>query len=95
MCWRLQACRSNRRTHGGTGRQSVIDQYHPLPSHGWRGAFAPIGQVTALQLQNFLLRDCVDGRWGDVQATDEIIVQHPHAAAGNGAHRHLLMAGRA
>jgi hypothetical protein len=44
----LLAHRHNRRTHGGTRRYPVIDQYHPLPDHDWRRTFASIDLVSSL-----------------------------------------------
>jgi hypothetical protein len=93
---RLQrAKRLNRGAHARPGSQAVVDQDHYFPGQLWQGSVLPAGLFAAEQLAALLFRDLLDDIRRYTEAADHVIVDHDHAAAGDGAHSQFLPAGHA
>jgi len=90
------------RPHGGDGRpharpggQAVIDEDDGAVAEVGRGASAAVGFLAALEFPLFGGDDAVDLVLGDQRPADDRLVDDPHPARRNRAHRQLFVAGDA
>ena len=79
-------------SHGGAGRQPIIDQDHSLAADVKRRAIIAVGPLPAGELVLLVGRYDRDDSVGYTQRLDDVIAEHPDAAGGNSAHGQLFMA---
>jgi hypothetical protein len=87
--------RLDRGAHARARGEAVVDEDDGLAGDvRWRPPL-PVGVLPAQQIAALLLGHPLDDLRRDIQAADNVVVEHDHAAAGDRAHRQLLAAGNA
>ena len=73
----------------------MVHQDHGPAADVGRRPAAAVEALAPPQLLQLPARDRIDQIIGDVQPGYDVVVEHPHAAGRDGAHRQLLVAGHA
>jgi len=84
--------RFHRRPHRRAGGQAVIDEDHGAAGEIRIRAVAPVRALAPVQFREFPCRDAIDRAVVERQPADDVVVDHAHAAARDGAHGEFLVA---
>jgi hypothetical protein len=83
------------RPHRRTGCETVVDEDDgPTLQIAWRTVLTVL-TLAPFELHLLASRDGIDGAFGYPVPTDNVLVEHPDAAGGYGAHCELLVSGSA
>ena len=81
--------------HGGSGRQTVVNQNHSAIADVEEWPAAAIKTLAACEFLSLADRNSIDQMVWNAKTIHQLIVEHAHAACRDGAHRQLLGAGNA